>query len=315
MLKIKANYWLLLFGCIVSVFDLFAQVVPLMETTNLIQKGQISVAEIKMKQKDAFDTAYIYYEMEAFFLPEDKNNLDLINGIFTSYWDDNMNQIYSDGKKQIYAQGPYKDGLKNGNWVYYYCNGKIMCYGRYKNGLKDGYWINYDHCNRNNLNSHLNDLYYNCVFYGLCDYTFECEIFSFKDGVLNDTVKVGTFDANGIFSLLFYRLESSGEFYYSEGHKMLEGSAKLGEITTYYRNGKICDKVKYAKTNLNVEPIYVRSGPYIRYNPNGTISAKGVFRNDEGIGIWIYNDENGKLNERGEWQSDDGKWGMECNCQ
>jgi hypothetical protein len=40
-----------------------------------------------------------------------------------------------------------------------------------------------------------------------------------------------------------------------------------------------------------------------------------VFRNDEGIGIWIYNDENGKLNERGEWQSDDGKWGMECNCQ
>lgn len=41
------------------------------------------------------------------------------------------------------AAGFFKDGLKNGRWVYHHLNGRIKSSGDYQGGQKQGAWIGY----------------------------------------------------------------------------------------------------------------------------------------------------------------------------
>ena len=43
--------------------------------------------------------------------------------------------------EQIAEQGTYKNGKRNGKWIYYYENGQKKKEGKYNDGWKDGLWI------------------------------------------------------------------------------------------------------------------------------------------------------------------------------
>ena len=41
-------------------------------------------------------------------------------------------------------QGSFKNGKKEGAWVWYYGNGQLSYIGNYKNGSKEGAWVSYN---------------------------------------------------------------------------------------------------------------------------------------------------------------------------
>jgi len=49
--------------------------------------------------------------------------------------------FYANG--QIEMTGGYRDGERNGNWIYYYENGNVWSEGSYKNGKNDGKRLTY----------------------------------------------------------------------------------------------------------------------------------------------------------------------------
>jgi len=61
------------------------------------------------------------------------NNKQKIDG-FTKIWHENG---------QLAAEGSYKQGKKEGLWIYYYPNKQIQEKGQYKNNDKDGFWKNW----------------------------------------------------------------------------------------------------------------------------------------------------------------------------
>ena len=46
-------------------------------------------------------------------------------------------------ENKILFFGNKKDSLKNGEWIYFYPNGKVLAKGKFKNGLKKGKWKYY----------------------------------------------------------------------------------------------------------------------------------------------------------------------------
>ena len=40
-------------------------------------------------------------------------------------------------------QGAFRNGKKEGPWVYYYSNGQLSSKGTYKDGKEDGRWVRY----------------------------------------------------------------------------------------------------------------------------------------------------------------------------
>ena len=69
----------------------------------------------------------------------------MVNGKFTSFY-----TVY-DKPKQPKATGNYKNGIKEGLWNFYLCDGTKQLSGKYINGKKTGYWSNYSRCNSFNL--------------------------------------------------------------------------------------------------------------------------------------------------------------------
>ena len=47
------------------------------------------------------------------------------------------------GKITGRQQGSFKNGVKDGTWVWYYENGQVFFKGSYKNGKKEGAWVRY----------------------------------------------------------------------------------------------------------------------------------------------------------------------------
>ena len=41
-------------------------------------------------------------------------------------------------------KGSFKNGKKEGDWVWYYGNGQLSYIGNYKNGIKEGVWVSYN---------------------------------------------------------------------------------------------------------------------------------------------------------------------------
>ena len=51
-------------------------------------------------------------------------------------------EYYENG--QLKQEGNYKNGIRDGEWIYYLENGQIGWVKRWKKGKKDGQWIRYD---------------------------------------------------------------------------------------------------------------------------------------------------------------------------
>ena len=47
------------------------------------------------------------------------------------------------GKVTGKEQGSFKDGKREGAWIYYHRNGQLQLKGNYKNGQKEGAWVDY----------------------------------------------------------------------------------------------------------------------------------------------------------------------------
>ena len=70
---------------------------------------------------------------------ENRNGVSFLRG---------SNEPFSGGIKDssgtiLKHEGHYRDGLKDGIWVYYYDNGKVRQEGVFQNNTKNGSWITY----------------------------------------------------------------------------------------------------------------------------------------------------------------------------
>jgi antitoxin component YwqK of YwqJK toxin-antitoxin module len=72
-------------------------------------------------------------------LSEDWKDLVERNGIFYKKFSD----VPFSGKITGRQQGTYKNGKKEGAWVFYYGNGQVLAKGNFKNGNKDGAEVSY----------------------------------------------------------------------------------------------------------------------------------------------------------------------------
>lgn len=249
--------------------------------------------------------------------PTSNPNQNALSGVFKSYWPSNWNESYANGKKQIYATGRYKDGIKDGPWKYFLCDGKIQYEGNYKNGLREGQWMNYDFCHRTfDFNDLPDDGYgYFDVFLTIKDYysldylEFSKEEIFFSEGKPLDT--------------LYYRNQKN--------KLILKFNIKTKEA--FYDNNQ---RLSNQKLNFNY-PLIINSEnrPLEMYHRNGT-KAYHMWINGVEINEYFYNskgvitqkckyvNENGNCQTFGADGKPDGtseecfgcgKWGWECPCQ
>ena len=73
-------------------------------------------------------------------LSEDWKDLVKRDGIYYKKFSD----VPFSGKLTGMEQGTYKNGKKEGAWVYYYSNGQVSYKGNYKNGEREGEWDYYE---------------------------------------------------------------------------------------------------------------------------------------------------------------------------
>lgn len=55
---------------------------------------------------------------------------------------DRLTYFFKDGK--VKAEGPFLNGLMEGEWKFYRESGQLWQIGNFKNGQKHGSWIRYD---------------------------------------------------------------------------------------------------------------------------------------------------------------------------
>lgn len=252
---------------------------------------------------DGFDFEFSWDEdLSQNISPYSKSDL---SGTFTSFYGLPTAEVYSkNGKKMIFAQGNYKNGYKNGHWVYYQCDGSKKFEGSYTNGIRQGKWVNYDHCNLE-LNTRLNELYYNLLFYfPTDDINLYSEIINYESGVSADTI----YYVDEKLNLGFMFCSKNGAWYHGNGSLMKSMLDSNGTCVLYYSNGQICRTENYNTDNM-------RTGPSKSYYSNGQVQSEGQFQSDIGVGRWIYFDEYGNITHNGDWIEDYGKYGLECNCQ
>ena len=50
--------------------------------------------------------------------------------------------FFKDGK--LKADGPFENGMMQGEWIFYRATGQLWEIGHFKNDIKEGSWIRYD---------------------------------------------------------------------------------------------------------------------------------------------------------------------------
>jgi antitoxin component YwqK of YwqJK toxin-antitoxin module len=253
--------------------------------------------------------------------PQSNPKKSKLNGLFKTYWSDPYN-TYSKGKKQVHAVGNYKDGLKTGKWIYYFCDGTIKCEGDFINGKKNGKWINYDICN-DQFNYSYNVFDYGyfftlrtfCSYYQL-DNNIKKEIIYFNEGIASDTL----YYVNSKNELEFKISRKDHLIFYRNNHQLTNKSPSLKET--------FCDNLKESL------PV-TKSSALLVYNLKGDVVYSQIQASNMIYEKWIdskgkikfecnYKGENGKCtwyNEKGQIESEfdniyqTGKFCDECNCQ
>lgn len=259
------------------------------------------------------------------FIPSDGDNISVtstdFNGLFTSYYPKSWNEAYGkNGKDIIYAKGNYKNGLKEGHWVYYLCDGNKQYEGDYKNGVKVGIWKNYDFCHENfNFSGNQSNYGFLTTIYTLMDYyqfgedkawDFVSENVQFTNNIPGDTLYL--VDALNTVKLKISWRDST--VMYGNG-RMVSNSKRFldcpfdvnqlkdGEFDVYSSTGQIVYKLS-------------KSGDVIKefhFDSSGQIKAKNEYF--KGEGKIINYDRSGKITDQYENTFGTGKYGPECPCQ
>jgi antitoxin component YwqK of YwqJK toxin-antitoxin module len=58
-------------------------------------------------------------------------------------WYEKFNDVPFTGKTTGKTQGTFRNGKKDGPWVYYRSNGQLRFKGTLKNGKREGHWVHY----------------------------------------------------------------------------------------------------------------------------------------------------------------------------
>ena len=282
-----------------------------------VQLRRDSIRELNSKQttKNFYDVIDFSEASDFEFIPRAGANSKDFNGVFKSYYNDNVASIYNSGRKLVYATGPYKDGLKNGVWTYYNCDGSIAYMGNYVNGMRVGKWKCLDYCFDElgflRLTTMLS--YYGIDLEGCDDYSKLWQTINYTHGNPSDTIFISNlsgrlalqiikhgdiihlyYDNKQAFSNQAVRLDSDG---------FLVGAENAKDLKIYNRNGGLIYSLKGDESNCEE----------ISYYPSGALYTKCIVKNE--VGNWLQFDEKGKVIQAEEMGIHAGKYGIDCICQ
>ena len=254
-----------------------------------------------------------------------------VSNLYVSYKENAMVTLSEKG-----YEGYYKDGIKEGEWVYYSPDNKVIKRGYYKNGYKSGEWIYYSKSevelykvNYSLLGNSPEDYFKNEIITsknitylknsdkkisGLVYSMFPSgkveNVTSYKDGV-KEGIDIYFYENGIIRSRCNYKggkLNGKREFMYSNGNnraiEKYEYGKKVGEWIYYYDNGKIKKKESYIDDK--------EDGKWEEYYAYDILKSEKYYENGKKIGIWkfytpqkdIYSIEQYKDGKReGEWYS------------
>lgn len=247
-----------------------------------------------------------------------KDNFERYNGSFTSYYGKGYDGY---GENLKYADGKIVNGLKDGVWTYYFCDGTKKLEGQYKNGKKIGKWINHDFCNTAEIFSATKEregfLGNIALLINYC-FPFETtrelwankEVCYFHNDKQSDTIYY--LDDENLIQL---KLSCSDKIlYYSNNQKVINMELeealdfidlnKTGSLEFYFPNGKVMYSLS-SQNHTFTERRYYKTGE----------RSQGVYQNDSGK--FISYDRNGKVVEEyiDRYPFHSGKFVEECNCQ
>ena len=282
-----------------------------------VQLRRDSIRQLNSKQtvKNFYD-AFDFSETSNFeFIQRQGANINEYNGTFKSYYDFEIAEIYTPGKKLVYATGPFENGLKNGLWTYYNCDTSIRLIGNYVDGIREGKWKCLDYCFEElgflNLTTLLG--YYEIDLEGCNDYSKLWQTINYAHGNPSDTIFISNlsgrlalqiikhgdsmhlfYDNHQAFSNQSVRLESDG---------FLVGSENAKDLKIYNRNGGLIYSLKGDESNCEE----------ITYYPSGALYTKCIVKNE--VANWVQFDEKGKVIQTEEMGIHAGKYGIDCICQ
>ncbi len=184
------------------------------------------------------------------------------NGNKQGYW----KEFYSEGGMR--AEGTYVDGIRTGEWTFYFNNGVVEQKGVYnQNGKEQGKWVWYYSDGKiRREESHTNGR---------------------RNGEMTEFGDDGEIIAKGVF----IDDEEDGSWYYQENGYRQEGNyiqgEKDGEWKHFFSDGKISFTGKF----MDGYP----DGKHSEFNPDGTFKSEGIYIMGIKHGIWRYFDETGNL--------------------
>ena len=265
---------------------------------------------------DSIDFLYQYGVSKYDFIidknPQSNPNNSKLNGLFTTYWPKQYS-YNSNGKKQIYASGKYRNGLKDGQWSYFDCSGNKISQGNYLNGKKTGEWFEYNYFfhTMNCSNELFTPYVLNVIieYYELANCEFNKIKMQYSNGIIDDTILYYNnneliFRADNTEGILFYKnnqplLNQRSQFNYPT----LEPINNSNELLIYNQNGKL-------RCKLNNVGILKRE---TFYNSLGGILSRGEYI--DGAGVIEEFDMYGEVKSKSENYFGTGKYGPESPCQ
>ena len=282
-----------------------------------LQERGDSLRELNSKQtvKNFYDVVDFSEASNFEFIPRAGANSKDFNGVFKSYYNDNVASIYNSGRKLVYASGQYLNGLKNGVWTYYNCDGSIAYMGNYVNGLREGKWKCLDYCFHElgflSLTTMLS--YYNIDLEGCNDISKLWQSINYTNGQPSDTIFIE--NLSGKLAMQIIKHGDAMHFYYDNKQALcnqavrldsdgfLVGAENAKDLKIYNRNGGLKYSLKGDERNCEE----------ISYYDSGVIYTKCIVKND--IGNWTSFDETGRVTDNIEMGIQAGKYGIDCICQ
>ncbi|MFN6091137.1 MAG: hypothetical protein ACK44N_01835, partial [Bacteroidota bacterium] len=258
-------------------------------------------------------------------------NLKLINDSLShslAYISDMYSHVFnSDKENENNAEkfvGVYKNGLKDGHWIYYLCgyeeiSAKKTLEGDYINGKKNGKWTNYDYCNNAFNFSNLKDVYsyFYCLFTLADYYRFEDEnswniskeVVYFDKGIPRDTLYY--YDDND--QLIIKVAWKNGNIYFNNNQPFSNQKCRFeypflvglgnSDLEIFYREGQV--RYRITKNGENIKEEY--------FAVDGYVLVEGEYFKGNGT-ITTYN-MNGQVVDKFDAPFGSGKFGPECHCQ
>ena len=253
-----------------------------------------------------------------------------------SYFSETNKQVIKEGEgvfETFYSSGKpkkkinYKNGIPNGEYMYWNPNGNIRIKGAYTNGQKDGLWteyfitgqqiyqiINYTNGLKNGefkeylINGNLTILgnYKNHMKEGKWEYYFENEqldmIGPFENGLQNGDWKYYYPNGQLYYEGNFIKGLKNGEwnFNYNTGEKWRVGhyqdDLKNGHWVTFYENKQKAIEGNYKKDKEN--------GPWESWYENGQLKDKGSYNEALMDKIWEGFYKTGQRKYKGDYSLD-----------